>query len=175
MVHTYRRIERIWEWKQKKQLGKYRITYEGFWESPPLTLSHFFLDREVIEEQGDAVKRFWKNAAVCSACLSRTRHCYFEASVAMGNSLPFYLSLYISNFYGNPVFPWLGELMTSSSAVFFLFATLNVYIMLAYRTASPLSQAQGHPHAQADGRLHEYFCALVRYPQWCLLRSGWHT
>lgn len=124
----------------------------------------------MIEKKEDAVKKvgekkIWKNAAVRSACPSRTLHCYFEASVAMGNSLPLSLSLSNSNFYGNPLFPWLRELMTSSSAVFFLSASLNVYIMVAYRTASPLSQAQGHPHAQADRSVHEYFCALVRYPQ----------
>ncbi len=157
------RIERIWEWKPKKKNAWW--IQDKTWRilrvfhlhlSPSLT---FFLDREVIEENGDAVKKvggnkIWKNAAVRSACPSRTRHCYFEASVAMGNSLPHSLSLSISNFYGNPLFPWLGELMTSSSSVFFLSATLNVYIMLAYRTASPPSQAEGHPHAQADGRLH---------------------
>lgn len=126
--------------------------------SPPLTLSHFFLDREVTEEKGDAVKKVGgkkirKNAAVRSACPSRTRHSYFEASVAMGNSLPLSLSLSISNFYGNPLFLWLGELMTSSSAVFFLSATLNVYIMLAYRTASPRHKLRDtHMHRQTGKR-----------------------
>lgn len=94
-----------------------------------------------------------------SALLARAGHCTSILKLLLlWVTLSLSFSLSNSNFYGNPLFPWLGELMTSFLPVFILSAALNVYIILAYRTANLTNAGTGES-------AHEYFHAVAGYPQ----------
>jgi len=68
-----------------------------FFLSPPLTLSHFFFDREVIEEKEDAVKKVGEKKKfgkmLQSALLARAGHC-----TAILKLLLLWVTLYLSLF-----------------------------------------------------------------------------